>query len=571
MNRLYKILSEHKWLIGILAFALLMRIWGIQFGLPEQYHPDEVKYVILGLKVGVVGLNVGYFDNPTGYSYLLFFEYGLLYLIGRLFSIFHSPRDLAILYYQDPSIYVLLGRLTAALFGVGTVWLTYLIGKKTVNRTVGLLAALFLAVSFGHIRDSHYAVPDIPMAFFLILAFYCMVQFYFSEKTLLHDTNHTGLKSDIPQLQSGRKERLLVLLAGFFAGIAVGFKYTAGFIVIPIMFALLLRRNNLGTNWKQQLGWFLLFFVVTFIGFFIACPYALLDYPKFIASIQNLRYMDKTGHWGIDPDVNGYLFYLQSLNWQLGLFIFISGLVGIGYCLYKYKLNGIMVFLFPPIYYVFMSDSKLVYDRYMLPVLPFLCCASAIFIFDVLTKIPKIEKVILPLCTGIVIIQPLVQASYSNYLFTQKDTRTIAKEWVEQNIPAGSKIAMEGYGPPLTHYRESLKSWVSLDTARERYQVTQLPTKGAALYPLNYYREQRYDYLIIASYTYLRYWVRPEHNPEAIKFYESLPKETELIARFSPYRNNIIPAPKPEGFPTETLFMRVRPGPIIQIYKIQRN
>ena len=92
-----KIFIEYKWLLLILSFALFIRLWGIRFGLPNQYHPDEVKYVILALKVGAIGPNVGYFDNPTGFVYLLFFEYGLLYLFGRLFSFFHSARDIAIL------------------------------------------------------------------------------------------------------------------------------------------------------------------------------------------------------------------------------------------------------------------------------------------------------------------------------------------------------------------------------------------------------------------------------------------------------------------------------------------
>jgi 4-amino-4-deoxy-L-arabinose transferase-like glycosyltransferase len=543
---LRKIVSEHKWLLVILFFACLLRLFGIRFGLPYQYHPDEIKYVILALKVGAVGPNVGYFDNPTGFVYLLFFEYGLLYVIGRLFSFFHSSLDLAILYYQNPSIFYLLGRITSLILSVGTVWLTYTIAKKSFNHTIGLLAALFLACSFGHIHESHFAVPDISMVFFLILAFYFIVQFWQSETNAIKYS----------------------FLSGFFAGVAIGFKYTAGLILVPLVLAILFQRNKLSNNMKNQVFRGLGVFVCSFLGFFITCPYAILDYPKFWVGITNLQYMDKTGHFGLDPLVNGYMFYIQSLGWQLGWLIFISGIIGIGFVLYKHKSLGIIFCVFPILLYLFMGNSKLVYDRFMLPVLPFFAIASSVLLVNLTEKL-KWRGILIPILSAIFIIQPLVYASYSDYLLTQKDTRTIAKDWVEQNIPVGSKIIMEGYSPPLTAERQYLQNWIPPKTMLEPYLVIQLPTKGAPIYPLSYYREQGYDYLIIASYTYLRYWVRPELNPEAIEFYKSLPQETKLVATFSPFRNNSIPEPKPETFPTDTLFQRVRPGPIIQIFALK--
>jgi 4-amino-4-deoxy-L-arabinose transferase-like glycosyltransferase len=430
---LRKLISEHKWLILILLFACLLRLFGIRFGLPYQYHPDEVKYVILALKVGAVGPNVGYFDNPTGFVYLLFFEYGIVYILGRLLSIFHSTKDLAILYYQNPTIFYLLGRITSVLLGVGTVWLTYAISKKSFNRTIGLLASLFLACSFGHIRESHFAIPDIPMVFFLMLSFYFTIQFWFTEK----------------------KPLLYILLAAGFSGVAIGFKYTAGLILVPLLLALILQRYKLGNTRKTQVFWFFSSFVFMFLGFLIVCPYALLDFPKFWAGIKNLQYMDKTGHFGLDPLVNGYLFYIQSLSWQLGWLIFIVGIIGLGFALYKYKSFAIILSVFPILFYLFMSNSKLTYDRFMLPVLPFIAISSSTLLVN-LAENMKWRSMVISILSIIFIIQPVVNSLYSNYLLTQKDTRTIAKDWVEQNIPAGSKIIMESYSPPLTVTHEYL-------------------------------------------------------------------------------------------------------------------
>lgn len=544
MQQILKIIFRNKWLFLILAFAWLVRLWGIQFGLPYQYHPDEVKYVILALKVGVVGPNVGYFDNPTGFVYLLFFEYGLFYLIGRLFSFFHSARDLAILYYQNPSVYLLLGRTTVALLSVGTVYLTYLVSKKSFNRTVGLVAALFLACSFGHIRDSHFAVPDIPMVFFVIFAFYFIIHFWQT------------------------KQNKAVFLGAFFTGIAIGFKYTAGFIAVPLLSAYFFQASS---PYRKYFLNFILILLLIFVGFFIVCPYAIIDFPKFHASLQFLRSLDKIGYFGIDPNINGFTSYLYMLNWQLGSLILLSGIVGIFYSLYRQKKLGIILFSFPIVYYLSMGRSKLIFDRFMLPVLPFFALASAVLIIEFSRRV-KYHNLLVPIVAIFFVLQPVVNVTYYDDLLTKKDTRTLAKEWVEQNIPTGSKIATEGYGPPLMHYRDFLQKWIPQEVvAKEKYAVTELPKQGAATHPVSYYREQGYSYLIISSFIYLRYWVRPDLDQIAIHYYGLLPKDATRVALFTPYKKtaDYLLFRRFEIFPATELFTRKQPGPVIQVFKLQ--
>jgi hypothetical protein len=75
-------------LIAILALALGLRIWGIGFGLPYPYHPDEPTYVSAALNLGA-GI-IGRQPNPTGFSNILFGEYASYYLAGRLTGLFSS-------------------------------------------------------------------------------------------------------------------------------------------------------------------------------------------------------------------------------------------------------------------------------------------------------------------------------------------------------------------------------------------------------------------------------------------------------------------------------------------------
>ena len=38
--------------LAIFVLALALRLWGIGFGLPELFHPDEPAYVLQALAVG---------------------------------------------------------------------------------------------------------------------------------------------------------------------------------------------------------------------------------------------------------------------------------------------------------------------------------------------------------------------------------------------------------------------------------------------------------------------------------------------------------------------------------------
>ena len=63
-------------LLLILAVALVLRLWGIWFGLPYLYQVDEGHEVLRAMRLGM-----GSFDFNRnlkgGYFYLLFFEYAI--------------------------------------------------------------------------------------------------------------------------------------------------------------------------------------------------------------------------------------------------------------------------------------------------------------------------------------------------------------------------------------------------------------------------------------------------------------------------------------------------------------
>ncbi len=82
-------------LAGIVAGAFLLRIWGIEFGLPYLYHPDEPNNVLVAqtiLKSGDL--------RPTAYNYgSLFYylnaaAYFPYYGVGKLLGWFETLQDI---------------------------------------------------------------------------------------------------------------------------------------------------------------------------------------------------------------------------------------------------------------------------------------------------------------------------------------------------------------------------------------------------------------------------------------------------------------------------------------------
>ena len=214
---------KQHWLIGlILLTAAIVRLWGLDFGLPYAYHVDEPRYIYSAVGILQTGnLNPNWFQQPSLYTYLVTAVLGIYYLMGFITGQFQSTADLfQPAYHFDGYIPLpaefLLPRLLTAVIGVATVLLAYWIGKRWMGQAGALGAAAFLALSFFHSESSHYIATDVPLAFFILATL------YFSYRI-----SETG-------------ENKYYLLAGLMAGLAIGTKYSAYVLAIPTLLAHLL-------------------------------------------------------------------------------------------------------------------------------------------------------------------------------------------------------------------------------------------------------------------------------------------------------------------------------------------
>ena len=165
--------------------------------------------------------------NPHFFHYpsLLFYSNAIVYylyflvgnLVGQLKTLADIPAPIMAAMGSGrialPGI-MLASRLLSALFGIGSVLLLYISGRKlTGSVAVGIVAAVILAVSPIHIASSQKIAPDALVVFFILLAFYGAVGIFVEGKLGFY------------------------ILSGIGAGLAASSKYNSALIMVAPMVA----------------------------------------------------------------------------------------------------------------------------------------------------------------------------------------------------------------------------------------------------------------------------------------------------------------------------------------------
>lgn len=430
MFHLYK---TYIYLAGILAGAFLLRIWGIDFGLPHIYHTDEWFEVKRALKLGQ-----GVFDfdraGKGGYFYLLFVEYGLYYVFLRFLGHVQSAQDFLVNIFRDPTDIWLIGRVTTAVIGTLNCYLMYLLGKRTHSTSVGLIAALLMAVYIEHVKSSHYITVDIPLTFLITLTLLMML---WNPDKVPYTTSQYAL-------------------LGLVAAACVVTKITAA----PILPATLVfhyknvkLRNSRVTARLFMADRRFICFVITFaVSVVLAEPGYLIEGIGVFSLAHKLYNPGSEGlAWPIAQQPKPVLFYLGVL-FPLRYIVFSICCVGGMILSVKQKLSPNYILLpYGGLYFLLLAMSQRpewVFSRYVLPLVPVLVYYSAIGVDYVLRQAREsgsLAKTMAFAAMGILVIFVMGRDSVAfGVEKTKRDTRTIAKEWFDREIPSGRKIFIEG-------------------------------------------------------------------------------------------------------------------------------
>jgi 4-amino-4-deoxy-L-arabinose transferase-like glycosyltransferase len=545
--------SKHGLLFVILLIALVLRLWGISFGLPYRYHPDEPQHVVDAARMlSEQRLEPAIFNNPPFYKYVLMAG-NLFFVAWSLLSgAYSSISELTTAIQQDPSPLYLLGRVISALAGTLTVLVVYFLGSTAYSRRVGLLAALFLAVAYLPVRDSHYAVNDALLTLLVTLSL---------------------LASMLIEREGHLKWYIMAAVA---AGLAFATKYTAIFVIVPLTIGHFLTvatclRKPESLKAGKLVGAYCMVGVAAVAG----SPYFLLKPDKVFDDIfRSIYSYGASGFegWQIDS-VSGYLFYLKSLSWGMGYPLLVLSILGVGYAVVRHRPLDLLLVSFPVLLYIFMGRQEMYFARFILPVIPVLLTFAALVVVDGVNKLlqksgrSNMGEWVIAVVALLAILQPAVYSMRHNHLLTLEDTRTLSKQWIEANIPEGSKIAVDWpyHGPPLA--TPTNPDPYSVRT----YNVITIGGNGISDHPIEYYQQNGFDYVIASSNVYRLSLADQEKDAQRKIFYSDLNLEFEEIYQLKPYTDSTHESPfifdEVLG-PAIDLWQRERPGPTIKVYRV---
>ena len=494
-------------LLLVLGVAALLRFWSLGHGIPFSIGVDEpeiVARVVAMMKTG--DFNPRFFDYPGFIFYMHLLVAVARFMLGALAGQWTSLDQVG------QTDFFLWARGLSALFGTCTVFVLYQAGLRWGARHA-LLGAGLLAVMPMHVRESHYALTDVPATFFVTLTF--LLSLIAHEKATLR----------------------AFVWAGVAAGLAIGSKYNAGVVLLlPVITAVMTLEAS-----PSRLRCLLGVLAGACGAFLLVAPYTVADLPGFLNGFAHL-----VGYYQPRPASaeSGWIIYLKHLRltmaWPASLLL-VAGLVlgvvravkGPG------RLRWTLLVTMPVVYYAMIGGKSLIFGRYLLPLLPFVCLLTAIAVVSGVSllrrfDIPRLpRRVLIAALTVAAVLPPLLNAIAFDRRISQTGTPEIAWKWIRAHVPSGSRVLIEKYDLRLPEHRYRVEHVVRLtDRTYEDYV------------------RNGHEYMIATSQVFGPAFEAPQRLPELYAKYRTLFDQSQEL---------FIVKPENPG----------RPGPELRIYRLK--
>lgn len=537
-------------------------MWSAGYGLPDVYHSDEPRIVERAVQFHTGDLNPRFFNWPTLYMYVVSAVYGVLFA-GAAGGVVDA-------FARDPGTFYLVGRLLTAVLGTATVAVLYRLGRDAYGTPVGLLAALFLAVDLLHIRDSHWVTTDVPVTLLILLTTAGALRYW----------------------RDGRRRSAVA--TGLAAGLATSMKYPGALAFLALLVAHAAReparprwswRRIVGTDTVAAAG-------AAVVGFLIGTPFALLTPVAFVRGVLDEVREVNTVQFGNAADAPGFAFHLlHSLPVAMGWPLCLLALAGVAWALARRGAREVLLLAFPLQYFVVIGTWSSRFERYVIPLLPYLAvlAAAALAAAARWADTRRPGWLAAPARLGVVgaVVAALVlpevgRAVAYHRLLAEPDTRVLGAAWVEREVPYGTRIALEPYSValPVTH-RQVAAAPALLAPTLQRPLPTGVPGGRRApgdddgywlvrlgAYDLDGLRRQGVTYVVLSSFIYQRHLQACPAHPDACRFYAALDAGARLVFVASPGVEERGLRMGDIYSPLTRLRERRHPGPSIRIYRL---
>jgi hypothetical protein len=561
-------------LVAIAVLGAVLRIIGLQYGLPAVYNPDEVAIMARALSFAKGTLNPQNFLYPTFYFYVLFAWVGVylafVWLTGRVESI----AALQQMYFTSPTGIYTAGRALGVATGTATLLVVYRLARALTDNRTAVAAALLLAVAPLHVRDSHYVKHDVPATLAIVIAYLSLVRIWPRARANGPDTRDT-------------------IVGAAACGVAFSTHYYSVFLAVPLSWAITMAWKRRGaTEVARHLA---LAAAASSIVFFVLSPFIAVEPATAWRDITANReiVIDRAVQDGAVAAARRY----ASLLWldSMGMPAVALGGVGVVWMLVASPGLAVLLLAFPVPFVVFIANTAPA-SRYLIPVLPFV----AIFAGWTLSQLAERARVAAVFWA--LLLMTAVPGAYSSVrtdlFFRQTDTRTLARRFIESTVPAGSTILIQPYSVELTPSKDGLVEALS----RNLGGADRASTKFRLQLSVDPYPEPSYRLIYLgrggldADKIYLDYaelggaheltplerlgvafvvvkrYNRPD--PETLPFLAALARQGRRIAAFSPYRPGVTEAEQGRIDPfLHNTDARIddaleRPGPPLEIWQL---
>ncbi|HEX8854533.1 MAG TPA: glycosyltransferase family 39 protein [Thermoleophilaceae bacterium] len=537
----------------ILVAGLYLRLRHNGYGLPYVYNQDEGRH-FTNRAVAMFGggsWDPGYYENPSGFTYLLNiamrFRYGHGWPFGgfdNVVRMFASP---------DPSGVYELTRGVAALLCCAGAAGVFFVGRRLWGLREGLVAAAVLAFAFLPVAYSRIAVTDVGTLLPVAIALFAAVRIY------------------------ERGDLRWYLVGGAAVGFAIGFKYTAGLVLLPLLIATAFRMRTDGLAPLKGLG---IALVVATAAFFVTTPYFFINFSharhQLTSQSQTVGDFGKVGQ----AQDNGFAYYLWSLTWGLGWVPLVAAAAGCFLVARRDPVRALLLAAFPLALFIYLSVQSRFFGRWLLPVYPALALFAGYAIVQAVGAVAALRGRRLAAAGALAAVvlaalaQPLAADVRTMRLLGRTDTRQLARDYLVKTYPPRLRIVIEP-AVPGRYYRlarpgrkapperkQFVRGFIR-DIGETRIDYVTLLRPEV----LDHYR--RSGYCLVMTMSVIRGRAENDRLAPALAYYARLERESKLVFEASPYDKGVKHLKfnfdhSYDYYPSKF----ARPGPDVKIYRL---
>lgn len=395
--------------LAVLLAAAVLRLAGLDWGLPHTYNADEPHIVNTAVSLAPSWFKPVAFKYPTLWPTVLAVAYGLWFLLWSLFGLRQGLTDFVALYAFEPTSFYLIARTLSWAASVGVL---LLVARAETDRDPKRwpFGALALAFSPVLIEIAPTAKPDSLMLLLVAWGWLCALRY-----------------------QAGAKAGWLYG-AAVASGLAVSTQYTAAPAILVVPLAALLRRGGRASSRELAAA-----LALVPAAFLLGTPYALLDLPRFLADWRD--HLDLARLRPLDAAAMAKAVALNLWNFGgEGAPFGAAALLGLAVLVRRDPARAGLLFVPILAYYVLLSRST---DggwlRYLFGVFPALALLASEGL-AVLGGKPAWRRAVVAAAFAAPALFLSVRWARAVRL---PDTRAQAEAWVKANVPPGDTLLLD--------------------------------------------------------------------------------------------------------------------------------